>query len=78
MPQRSPAADPALAAVLRRLRTERGESQESVAYKAGLTAGSLTRIELCQSSPEWATVRRIIDALGVSLAELAAAVEAEQ
>jgi DNA-binding XRE family transcriptional regulator len=78
MPEPSPAADLALAAVLRRLRTESGVSQESVAYRAGLTAGSLTRIELGQASPEWATVRRIARALGVSLRDLAAAVEEEE
>ena len=80
MPQSPSAgrADPALAAVLRRLRLEHGESQEALAFKSGLTSGSLTRIELGQSSPEWATVRRIIDALGVTLTELAAAVEAER
>jgi DNA-binding XRE family transcriptional regulator len=78
VPKPSPAADPALATVLRRLRSERGESQEAIAYKAGLTAGSLTRIELGQSSPEWATIRRIAAALDVSLSELAAAVEVQE
>jgi transcriptional regulator with XRE-family HTH domain len=78
MPSLSPKADPALAAVLRRLRQDRGLSQEALAYQAEITAGSLARIELGQSSPEWATVRRIAGALGVSLVDLAAKVEHER
>jgi transcriptional regulator with XRE-family HTH domain len=72
-----PPVDPALAAVLRRLRTERGLSQESVAHRADVSYTTLAKIELAQSAPAWATVRSIADALGVTLAELAAAVEAE-
>jgi transcriptional regulator with XRE-family HTH domain len=72
---RPPAPDPILAALLRRLREERGLSQEALAYKAGITAGSLGRIELAQSSPAWATVRQIARALDVTMAELSASVE---
>jgi transcriptional regulator with XRE-family HTH domain len=72
---RPPAPDPILAALLRRLREERGLSQEALAYKAGITAGSLGRIELGQSSPAWATVRQIAKALDVTLADLATEVE---
>lgn len=72
---RPPAPDPILAALLRRLREERGLSQEALAYKAGITAGSLGRIELAQSSPAWATVRQIAKALDVTLVELVAQVE---
>jgi transcriptional regulator with XRE-family HTH domain len=43
----------------------------------GITTGSYARIELGQSSPAWATVRQIADALGVSMADLSAAVERE-
>jgi transcriptional regulator with XRE-family HTH domain len=74
---RPPAPDPVLAALLRRLREERGLSQEALAYQAGITAGSLGRIELAQSSPAWATVRQIAKALEVTMAELSATVEAE-
>lgn len=70
-------ADPALAAVLRRLREESGLSQEGLAFRAGITAGSYARIELGQASPAWATVRSIAQALDVSLVELSAAVEGE-
>jgi transcriptional regulator with XRE-family HTH domain len=70
------APDPALAAVLRRLRLERGATQEALAYRSGITTGSLARIELGQATPTWTTVRQIAQALEVSLVELAAAVEA--
>ncbi len=73
---RHSAPDPALAAVLRRLRMERGATQEALAYRSGITTGSLARIELGQASPAWATVREIAAALDVSLVELAEAVEA--
>ncbi|MGH2853376.1 MAG: helix-turn-helix domain-containing protein [Solirubrobacteraceae bacterium] len=72
-----PPIDTTLAAVLRRLRTERGLSQEAVAHQAGVSYTTLAKIELAQSNPGWATVRAIADALGVSLVELAAAVEAQ-
>ena len=69
------APDPDLATVLRRLRIERGATQEALAYRSGITTGTLARIELGQASPAWATVRLIIAALDVSLVELAMAVE---
>jgi transcriptional regulator with XRE-family HTH domain len=70
------APDPTLATVLRRLRVERGTTQEALAYRSGITTGSLARIELGQASPAWTTVRKIAVALDVSMAELGAAVEA--
>jgi len=63
--------DLALAALLKRLREERGLTQEEVAFEAGMTASALSRIERGLNSPGWTTVRRIADALGVSLVELA-------
>jgi transcriptional regulator with XRE-family HTH domain len=69
--------DPALAAALKRLRAGKGLTREALAYHAGITTGSLARIELAQSVPSWGTVMAIIAALDVSLAQLAAAVEAE-
>lgn len=74
---RKPVPDPALAAVLKRLRTAREESQEAVAYRSGLSSGSYARIELAQAAPGWDTVRAIARALGVSMAELGAAVDVE-
>lgn len=63
-------ADPDLAQVLRELRQAENRSQEALAHDAGLTVTSLGRIERASVNPSWTTVRRIADALGVSLAEL--------
>lgn len=76
MPPNMP-TDPALGAAVRRLREERGLSQEALAYRAGTTYGTINRLELAQSAPAWATVCAIAEALGVKLVELAAAVEAQ-
>jgi len=70
--------DRALGVVLRRLREQRGDSQEQLGHRAGLTAGALARIELAQSAPAWATVLDVAHALDVRLVDLAAAVEEER
>jgi transcriptional regulator with XRE-family HTH domain len=67
--------DPALAALLKRLREERGTTQEQVAFEAGITVSALSRIERGLNSPGWGTVRRILKALDVSLLELASSLE---
>ncbi len=75
MPKRSDRADPALGAALLAIRKKAGRSQEDVAIRAGTTAGTLARIELAQTSPEWRTVRSIATELGIGLRQLAVAVE---
>jgi predicted transcriptional regulator len=67
--------DQALAGALRQLRHDNGRTQEDVAYIAGITVAALARIERGTSNPRWTTVRCIIDALEISLADLAIAVE---
>ena len=67
--------DRALAATLRRLRTERGHTQEELAHMAGLTVAAVARIERGQANPTWTTVRRLAEALNTSLAALGSAVE---
>ena len=67
--------DTALAAALRRLREERRVSREALALQAGLATGTLARIELARAAPSWQTVRRLARALGVSMVDLARAVE---
>jgi transcriptional regulator with XRE-family HTH domain len=52
-------------------------TQERLAAAAGITTGSVARIELGQSVPGWDTVRRLAQGLDVTLVELAAAVEQE-
>jgi transcriptional regulator with XRE-family HTH domain len=65
--------DRPLAETIRRLREERGIAQEELAHMAGISTGSLSRIERELASPAWTTVGRIAEALGISVAELAEA-----
>ncbi|HSZ04223.1 MAG TPA: helix-turn-helix transcriptional regulator [Solirubrobacteraceae bacterium] len=74
---RSPILDPALAAAVRRLREDRGLTREQLAFRSGVTTGSLARIELGRSVPGWDTVRLLVEALGMSLKDFATVVEAE-
>lgn len=67
--------DPVLAALLKRLREDRELTQEQLAFDAGITVSALSRIERGLNSPGWATVRRIVKALDVSLLELASELE---
>ncbi len=66
-----------LGTTVRQLREERGLSREVLAVAAGLTTGTLARLELGQSDPAWSTVQAVAAALDVSVAELAEKVEAE-
>jgi transcriptional regulator with XRE-family HTH domain len=70
--------DPALGAVLRRLREQRGESLENVGHHAKVTANTLGRIELAHSGPGWSTVLDIAGALDISLLDLVKQIEAER
>lgn len=75
MPRQAPEVDPALATVVRQLREQRGETQEDVAFESSLKPGTVSRIENGRMNPSWLVVRRIAEALEVSLVELAEAVE---
>ncbi|MFZ2112724.1 MAG: helix-turn-helix transcriptional regulator [Solirubrobacteraceae bacterium] len=77
MPPRLP-GDRELGRAVRRLREERGLTQEELASRAGTTFGTVSRVESAKSAPAWWTVRKIAEALGVSIAELAGAAEAER
>jgi transcriptional regulator with XRE-family HTH domain len=70
--------DSALADALRQLRTERGDTQEDLAHKAGLTVAAFARIERGHANPTWTTVRRLAGALDISLAALGETVERTQ
>jgi len=59
-----------LGLALRRARIKRGETQEDVARRAGLTIAAYARIERGMADPKWTTVRSIADALEVSLGRL--------
>jgi transcriptional regulator with XRE-family HTH domain len=67
--------DPLYAATVRRLRVERGITQEELAFEANLAISALARIELGRSNPAWTTVKRITAALGVTLQDIARATE---
>jgi transcriptional regulator with XRE-family HTH domain len=71
-------ADPVLAGLLKRLREERGITQEQLAFEAGITASALSRIERNLNSPGWGTVNQIAKALGVGLVQLAVEYERAQ
>jgi hypothetical protein len=45
--------------------------------RAGIAVGSLAKTKTARTVPSWDSVRRIAEALGVTLKELAEAVEAE-
>ncbi|HXB65966.1 MAG TPA: helix-turn-helix transcriptional regulator [Solirubrobacteraceae bacterium] len=64
--------------MLRRLREERGLSQEALAFHAGMTAGTLARLELGQSDPSWSTICAVAKALDVRLREIVTAIEEQQ
>lgn len=68
-------ADAALAATVRRLRTQRGETQEDLAHRAGITVAAFARIERGHANPTWTTVIRIAAALEITLTALGEAVE---
>lgn len=57
------------------MRLARGDTQEDLAHRAGLTVAAFARIERGHANPTWTTVRRIAVAMEVSLAALAEAVE---
>jgi transcriptional regulator with XRE-family HTH domain len=51
-------------------------TREALAFRSGITTGSLARIELGQSVPGWDTVRLVAEGLDISLVELSTEVEA--
>jgi transcriptional regulator with XRE-family HTH domain len=70
--------DAALAQTLRRLRNQRGETQEDLAHRAGITVAAFARIERGHANPTWTTVVSIAAALEITLAGLGEAVERTQ
>jgi transcriptional regulator with XRE-family HTH domain len=68
-------ADPRLGHAIRELRETAGVTQEDLAYQAGISTGSLSRIECSQANPTWTTVTRVAAALELGMHELVDAVE---
>jgi transcriptional regulator with XRE-family HTH domain len=77
MPPRLP-ADPALGRAIRQLREQRGLTQEELATHAGMTFGTVSRLESAKSAPAWATVRALVETLDASLIDLARVIEAQE
>jgi transcriptional regulator with XRE-family HTH domain len=75
MPQEDP--QPELGRVIRELRARHKYSQEELGHRAGIHHVSVSLIESGKVNPTWGNVRRLAEALGVTLAELAAMTEAE-
>lgn len=67
--------DPIYAATVRRIRLERGITQEGLALEANLTVSAMARIERGESNPAWTSVLAIARALGITLHDLARATE---
>lgn len=55
---------------VRRLRKERGLTQESLAERARLSSDAIRKIERGQMSPTLKTLRRLCHGLGISLSVL--------
>lgn len=68
----------AFGAVLRKLRTSKGLSQEEVAHRAQTTQSYISFLETGKHSASLGTVDLLATALGVSLAKLVEAVEEER
>ena len=63
---------------IRKLRLERGATQEDVALEAGTNAGNLSRIERCQQQPALELVEKIAAAFGMTVADLYTYAETHQ
>ncbi|MEQ6202113.1 cupin domain-containing protein [Sulfitobacter sp. HNIBRBA2951] len=60
---------------LRNIRTERGLSQRELAARAGLTNGTISLIETDKTSPSVASLKSLLDAIPISMAEFFGAIE---
>lgn len=63
---------------LKGMREERGLTQRDLAGRAGLTNGAISLIEQNKSSPSVASLKRILDAIPMSLSEFFSEVEATE
>jgi transcriptional regulator with XRE-family HTH domain len=70
------ASDQTLPTVIKRLRAERGITQEEMAFRADVTIATLSRVERGVTNPAWPTLVKIAEALGIAPVDLIAAAEA--
>jgi transcriptional regulator with XRE-family HTH domain len=66
---------PGLGKAIKKVRAERGLSQEEVGRRAEIHPTWISHIESGRNNPAWGSVRRIAAALEVPLSELAALAE---
>lgn len=62
---------------LQAIRKERGLSQRELAARAGLTNGTISLIEQNKTSPSVASLKRLLDAIPMSIGEFFATLEVE-
>lgn len=67
----------ALAKVLRRHRHAAGLSQEGLAFRAGRSMRYISLLESCRHQPTLETLKRLCDALEISLGSFVTEIEAE-
>lgn len=72
------AANVALGGVVRAWRAQVGVSQEELALRSRIDRKHMGTLERGEAQPTLATLDRLLDATGMSFAELAALVEREQ
>lgn len=70
-----PEPQPGLARAIKQLREKRGWSQEELGYRAGMNRSWVGHLETERLNPLWGTVRKLADALEVSVAEIASLAE---
>lgn len=68
----------AFAEVLKRLRAQKGISQEKLGFESGLHRTYISQLERGLKSPSLKTLERLCRALDISLSELVALVEQEK
>jgi len=66
-----------LGKAIRELREARGLTLDALAAEAGMHTTYLSRIERAHSSPTWEKISSLAEALGVSIAQIADAAEAQ-
>jgi transcriptional regulator with XRE-family HTH domain len=65
----------ALGRAVRALRDERGLTQTALARAADTDGTRISHLERGRTNPAWGTMRRIADALGVAVSDIAARAE---
>lgn len=69
--------DKAFATVLRKLRLEKGFSQEAFAFEVGIHRTYVSQLERGLKSPSLKTLQKIAQVLGITLSDLMLLVETE-